>query len=244
MKAFTLIELLVVITIIAVLAALLLPAIGMVRDSAQRTRCEAGLRQIGLAVQGYVADNDGMIPPCNLDNPGNPSDLPWKWFVSPFLDKDLTSSTSTQITAWDKPVMSCPVYRMRNSAPNAWFTGYGMNPRLYYANSAPNWKRSEVFTDAGNYVPGFPAGRVKNGDSRCLVMCGNESTYHAIWPSNLTTPLFDSAGGSTNLDGSTTNYDPTRHRKRIPILFISGRTSTLDLDGAWRSFVEPASLGQ
>ena len=244
MKAFTLIELLVVITIIAVLAALLLPAISMVRDSAQRTRCEASLRQIGIAVQGYVADSDGMIPPCNFDNPSNPSDLPWKWFVSPFLDKDLAQSSSTQITDWDKPVMSCPVYRSRNSAPNAWFTGYGMNPRLYYANSAPNWKRSENFGDTANYVPGFAAGRVKNGDMRCLVMCGNENTYHSIWPSSLTAAAFASAGGSTNQDGSTTNYDPTRHRKRIPILFVSGRTGSLDLEGAWRSFVEPASLTQ
>ncbi|HAT10437.1 MAG TPA: hypothetical protein DCS97_07550 [Planctomycetes bacterium] len=243
MKAFTLIELLVVIAIIAVLAALLLPAISMVRDSAQRTRCEAGLRQIGIAVQGYVADSDGMIPPCNFDNPGNPSDLPWKWFVSPFLDKDLALSSSVQITGWDKPVMSCPVYRMRNSAPSAWYTGYGMNPRLYYANSAPIWKRSEYWVSA-DYVPGFPATRVKNVDTRCLVMCGNESGNHHIWPSNLASPALSSVGAATNQDGSLTNYDPTRHRKRIPILFVSGRTASLNLEGAWRSFAEPASLTQ
>ena len=61
-SAFTLIELLVVISIIAVLAAMLLPAINMVRDQARSVVCKKNLGQIGLAHLAYGNDNDGFIP--------------------------------------------------------------------------------------------------------------------------------------------------------------------------------------
>ena len=60
--AFTLIELLVVVSIIAILAAMLLPAIATVRISAQQAACLGNLRQVGMAYLAYAADSDDCLP--------------------------------------------------------------------------------------------------------------------------------------------------------------------------------------
>jgi len=61
-KAFTLIELLVVIAIIGVLAALLLPALGMAKAKAAAIRCTSNLHQIHVAMSLYADENDEMFP--------------------------------------------------------------------------------------------------------------------------------------------------------------------------------------
>ncbi len=60
--SFTLIDLLVVIAIIAILAALLLPALGRAKEHAKITQCLSNLRQIGMGIKMYVGDNSSTYP--------------------------------------------------------------------------------------------------------------------------------------------------------------------------------------
>lgn len=60
-RAFTLIELLVVVSIIALLIAILLPALSKARESANTAVCQSNLSNIGKAQHAYAADNDGQF---------------------------------------------------------------------------------------------------------------------------------------------------------------------------------------
>ncbi len=65
---FTLIELLVVISIIAILASMLLPAVGMIRDMANQQKCAGNLRQMAMGNIAYASENEGLPVPLQVDD--------------------------------------------------------------------------------------------------------------------------------------------------------------------------------
>lgn len=101
---FSLIELLVVIGVIAILIAMLLPALRVARESAQRTQCASQLRQIGTALSMYVNANKGWLPAWSGWHtwpPGLPGDEPgpaWTIELLPYIGPP------------DSPVYHCPSF--------------------------------------------------------------------------------------------------------------------------------------
>jgi prepilin-type N-terminal cleavage/methylation domain-containing protein/prepilin-type processing-associated H-X9-DG protein len=162
-SGFTLIELIVVIAIIGLLAAILFPVFARAREKARQATCQSNLKQLGLAFQQYIHDNDerypmtyncaacvvpcgsAPLPACTVNAPG-----PYKWWPSmiyPYVG--------------NKEVFKCPSIGAEYNPGRGYPNMNGTSTTLYFAPSDPfypSWRMNYVINEfvTGTYRGSSP----------------------------------------------------------------------------------------
>ena len=260
-QGFTLIELLVVIAIIAILIALLVPAVQKVRESAARTQCQNNLKQIGLGMHMY-SDIKKTLPPGWLvvPPPGSNSPIPgWGWatLILPYVEQenayktlnpDLSGATAMP-AAGALPILTqpMPLYTCPSDSGNR------INNLLNgYAKSNYVVNREVHGPDVNNRETKMAVHQILDGSSGTILVGERDFIRNigAIWPgrSGATTASFEGRPGrGINIPYPNTPPTPTGTGDCIRLGFNSlhpGGVHFLFGDGSVRFVSQNISANQ
>lgn len=141
---FTLNELLVATAIIAILAALISPAVSKMKSSANTARCANNLRQLGAAMQVYCAQNDGIFP--YVAEPGPPQGSGYLWPTSLNLFMPPEYENVNWWNMGERNVFSCPEI---------------IKKLIAYDQNNAFWNYGSTYMVNNNVLATWPANRVR-----------------------------------------------------------------------------------
>jgi prepilin-type N-terminal cleavage/methylation domain-containing protein/prepilin-type processing-associated H-X9-DG protein len=237
---FTLIELLVVISIIALLIAILLPALGAARKSARTAQCASNLRGLGQTLVAYSVDNKDLFPP-NFTFDASDSDGLNQWYDEDRIGDYLPDDGATSSDSIDGFIMFCPLddqsqrtycmnARASSDAPTGGYNGnLGANFRADVARATSIILLGEGWSRFGN-SPRF-AGSTFGGEAG--------STPGARFGGGTGVPQNAGSWGSVVstinwvLHGS--NEDPAVPKGRAQFTFADGHVAFLESGEAYDS---------
>src|SRR5438046_2522622 len=218
-RAFTLIELQVVIALIAILAALLLPALSKAKARAQRIQCVAQLKQLGLGIQMFASDHNDTYPPAVYRTGDYQYQLSWDDLIHRNIGgTDADADLEVGVTSTEKvpKILKCPADRVELSiwwAPFATRRSYSMNfagtMDLLAGAVMPKSKFGiGIYVMKNDGSPplwdplGFKVGAVQDNAGTILLaeLANGENMAGNDWPSFCAGPTY---GSGNNFNGLT-----------------------------------------
>ena len=229
---FTLIELLVVISIIATLAAMLLPALGNAREVAKASSCRNNLRQLALANLNYH-DSFKYLAPMSAAGKSNDT-IRWHGTVSASGGiYDRSSSPLYDFIGKNTKIFDCPDFKPESpdAGPARNSGGYGYNKLLGNKAGLPTGSDDSYYT-AGiqlQQLKKAASGIIMFADCACLVdTAGTRQTS----PSGMLAEFHELAQTNAGSSGSGTgiNSKPTMHFRHqnmtVNAAWMDGHTSS------------------
>jgi len=163
--AFTLIELLVVIAVIAVLAALLFPALASAKERARRTTCKSNLRQFILAIHMYGNEHGDRVP---SGSPTNQTVAGYEY--TPVIPRETRQALIEY--AGSQKIIECPSLGKPFNTAKGWDVGlYGF---VIGYNYLGGHARTPWPTDGGRFIPWISPQTLGDNSSLPLVADMND----------------------------------------------------------------------